>query len=403
MENNNQVHITLYTLIGKFDRIKQTLIDQFADMTNELTGSFDENDEKRFIIRLKDDSDIQININHNQAFIGQHIPGMYNFFAQVACENQQLHQAVLNQIGAFNCVAGTSFELDENEDRTNYIIDTLFAAAKQINALVLMPDMRLFTGEGKLVFSTEGKSDFNEYVPVGNADFIDSREEETPADRARKERSIEVLEEKGIPYFPQLRATVMESEAKLRVPEEIARRLFAMFGVCAYCETRGSGQTWDETQKYLNRINNILGGGLDSALSPKEKAFLAEKEPEQHDLAQFGWRYECCQVLMWALGIVDELGDPSQICDVAAMGKVIWRQDSLDGFLENVKPRAKEEILDAADLILRYDWACVDARVKGQPSPAELNGEVVEEWHYAFNWLIGANGNAGWDDIKTHT
>ena len=397
------LHITLYTLIGDFTRVKKALIGNFADMTNEVADSSNDNDVECFTIHLKDDSDIKISVNHNRAFISQHISGMYNFFAEVKCDNQKLHQGVLKQIEAFNCVASSSFELDDNENRTNYIINTMLAAAKDVTGLVLMPDMRLYNGDGKLVFSAEGGSDFEEYIPIGNADFIDNRAKETPSDIARRERSIAVLKEKGIPYFPPLRSAVTESEAKPRPPEEIARRLFAMFGVCAYCETRGSGETWDETQKYLRKINDILGGGLYSALTAEEKAFLAVKDPEQHDLGKFGWRYECCHVLMWALGISEELGYPSQICDVSAQGKIIWRQNNLADFLKKTKPRTKKELLDAADLILRYDWACVDARVKGKMSPAELNGEVVVEWHYAFNWLIGACDNADWDDIKANT
>ena len=42
-------------------------------------------------------------------------------------------------------------------------------------------------------------------------------------------------------------------------------------------------------------------------------------------------------------------------------------------FLENSKMRSMEEILDEADLIYRYDWACVDARVNGKDAPSELD------------------------------
>ena len=33
--------------------------------------------------------------------------------------------------------------------------------------------------------------------------------------------------------------------------------------------------------------------------------------------------------------------------------------------------------MDAADITLRYDWACVEARVHGKEAPASLNGDVV--------------------------
>ena len=54
-------------------------------------------------------------------------------------------------------------------------------------------------------------------------------------------------------------------------------------------------------------------------------------------------------------------------------------------------------------LTLRYDWACVDARVKGEEAPASLDGGVVMERHYAFNWLIGASDGAEWDEIQPTT
>jgi hypothetical protein len=330
---------------------------------------------------------------------------MRNFFAQVpvSCENQNVRESVLRQIQVFNCMAGSTFELDDNEDRTNYIINSMLAAAGEINALVLMPDMRLFSAEGKLVYSSEGKSDFEEYTPIANADFLDSRFEESPADIARRARSIAVLEEKGIPYLPQLYVAVPEAEAKPRSAEEIAKRLLAMFGVCVYSEARGGGEKWKGAQKYLHKIDELLGGGLDAALTPLEKAYLAEKKPAQQDLANFSWRYECCHVLLWALGIYEELGWPEKICDVSRMSKLIWNLEGLADLLERAKMRSQEELLDAADLILRCDWACVDARINGREAPAGMDGGVAMEWHRATEWLVGGCEGADWDEVRTDT
>jgi len=403
MEGTNQTDITLYTLIGRFERVKEAIISGFAEMTAEVFPAADERGGETLVIRLKDDSDIVFRIGTEPEFIRQHISGMYNYFANIECGNKGLHKSVLKQIRVFNCAVSCSFELTDYEDRTNYIINALFAAAKDINGLLLMPDARLFSGEGKLVFSPEGKSDLEEYIPIANADAIDSRAEESPADKARKERSIAVLEEDGVPYTLNLPVAAAGSEAKIRSPEETAERLLAMFTACVYSEARANGETWKEAQFYLEKMDEMLGGRLDSCLSAEEKAYLAVKKPKQSDIAKFSWRYECCYVLMWALGFVDDLGYPDQTCNVSGMTDIVLEQGSLAGFLENAKPRTKEEVLDAADLILRYDWACVDARVNKRNSPAGLNGEVVFEWHYAFNWLIGANGGADWDDIKTHT
>ena len=64
--------------------------------------------------------------------------------------------------------------------------------------------------------------------------------------------------------------------------------------------------------------------------------------------------------------------------------------------------RPLSDILDQADLIYRYHWAVVDARINGQDAPAGLNSGVVLERHYALNWLIGYFDQA-WDDISTDT
>jgi hypothetical protein len=57
--------------------------------------------------------------------------------------------------------------------------------------------------------------------------------------------------------------------------------------------------------------------------------------------------------------------------------------------------------LDEADLIYRYDWACVEARLKQRPTPANLNASVVLERHAALNWLI--QYDADWDEPDVNT
>ena len=104
-----------------------------------------------------------------------------------------------------------------------------------------------------------------------------------------------------------------------------------------------------------------------------------------------------------AAGIVDDLPYPSEIIDVPVLAAIFWQHKGCSELLSKGFPRSQSEILDAADITLRYDWACVEARIHGKEAPASLNGGVVMERHYAFNWIIGANGGAGWDDIQPNT
>ncbi|MDR0379511.1 MAG: DUF4272 domain-containing protein [Candidatus Accumulibacter sp.] len=73
------------------------------------------------------------------------------------------------------------------------------------------------------------------------------------------------------------------------------------------------------------------------------------------------------------------------------------------GKAKSTKARAiykRNEILDEADIVYRYDWACIDAMLKKEPAPAGLDGEVVQERRRMLNWLINYE-TAAWDDVRT--
>ena len=222
-------------------------------------------------------------------------------------------------------------------------------------------------------------------------------------DEARRLRSHTTLEALQIPYNLHLPVAIPEDEAKIRTPMEIAERVVTMYGVCVYSELLSTGESRQEIKFYLDKIDKILAGQFQTLMTPQESAYLAMEAPQQRVIAKFGWRYECCYVLLWALGAIDELGYPSQICDVPRLAGIVWNIDSVKRFAAEAKLRTTTEILDTADLILRYNWACVDARIKNHPAPANLDGEVVVEWHYAINWLVGMDDNADWDHTQTNT
>ena len=118
---------------------------------------------------------------------------------------------------------------------------------------------------------------------------------------------------------------------------------------------------------------------VESYLSPAEAAYIDNPDPEEQECILFGWRYECAGVLLWAAGVVDDLPYPSEIIDVPVLAAIFWQHKGIGGLLSKGFSRSQSEILDAADITLRYDWACVEARVHGKEAPASLNGDVVME------------------------
>ena len=207
----------------------------------------------------------------------------------------------------------------------------------------------------------------------------------------RKTRSETALRAEAVPVNKSLPAIESEREAKRRSTDEIAYRALALLLVAV----KGEGLEQPIVEKVVKEY------GLDPYFTPKERAFLRNKSPSQHDRVQFTWRYEAAWTLLWALGYVEKLEKPTASCDVPRAVKFM-RERSTKQFVAGAKLRPLSQILDEADRIYRYHWAVVDARINGRPPPANLEPGVTLERHYALNWLIGYMGQ-DWDDISTDT
>lgn len=395
-----KANLTLYTVIGDFDRVAQAMENRFREVTKMFNP-----DDNRWMLVLQDDSVIRCSMMQTRdepERVNEHTDGMVGFFSRVETELSDIKEQVLRQIACFNCIVGIEFETDENRDRTNYIVNSIFDVANDINGFVLYPSMSLFDGKGKLLFSAKGESEYETFLPVANTDLLEvGRPEVSDIDQYRKERSIARLKEEGVPYIEHLPSEVLDSEAVIRNPEEISRRAIALFAVALYSEVLLSeNPDREEALDFVRRIDESYH--IMDEFTPAERAYLDNPAPEEHDRIQFLWRYECCAVLLWALGIT-ELPYPSEICDVPFIARFFFDNQERGSILDLGEIRGREEILDEADLTLRYDWACVDARIKGQEAPASLDSGIVMERHYALNWLIGADDGADWDSIQPGT
>lgn len=135
-------------------------------------------------------------------------------------------------------------------------------------------------------------------------------------------------------------------------------------------------------------------------------------KPNEQATVNMIWKYKAFWVLLWALGIVDQLKSPSSICDCDFAIKSVSECESYQEFMNKVNLRSIDEILNEADLIFRYNWACVDAKVNGKPTLQDLNSSVVLERHKALNWLIAVDYDEedeededwdNWDNVSTNT
>ena len=208
----------------------------------------------------------------------------------------------------------------------------------------------------------------------------------------RRARSEAYCKERNIPVYKNPNALFVDPEDKvaIRTQDEVVNRALAL----CYIGLKSEGLE----QKHLDKFDKDFG--ISSKLSPVEKAFATAQQPTEQQKIDASWRYESLHVMLWALGFIDSLTYPNQMCNVADDVKII--SSLKEQFKQKAKLRTKKEILDQADLILRLNWACVSASENDQVAPGGLDRGVVFERHHSLNWLISYL-NQPWDEVTTDT
>jgi hypothetical protein len=212
----------------------------------------------------------------------------------------------------------------------------------------------------------------------------------TSAQLARKQRSEARIRQLGLPILDSLPVVEEETTLRSRSLKEVSDRCLAN----TFCAIKGETNDQATVDKLIDDFR------VRAALSPDESAFVAKPRPAQQELVDFGWRYECTHVFMWALGYVPELNPPDRQSNPSEELAIV-RGRGPDAFERDAKLRSLAELLDQNDLYYRLHWAAVDLRLKGAPNP-KANEEIIGERHRALNWLIRYMDQA-WDDVSTDT
>ncbi len=208
----------------------------------------------------------------------------------------------------------------------------------------------------------------------------------------RKERSEVILKKNNIKINYNLPHIEADDEVSIRDEKDIARRMVIL---CVTNLVAFGNTTGDEAFEYLEK-HSLL-----QFITANEKEFLNDPTPEKKN--HESWKCECIWVLAWALNVTEALQYPDHLCDLNEIAQDDYplSGNPNDFINRNWNARSKAEILDAADLYYRMDWAVVDARLNNL-SIEPLNSGVIYERHYALNWLINYMDQA-WDDISCDT
>jgi hypothetical protein len=390
--------LTLYSCRADFSVVSECIKNLFVEVTEKICFT----DENEFVIVFKDKTSMQFNVLMDLEETKKQSNGMTNFFAQAPLDNEKLKTSILKQISIFNCIIGIQFQINEDEQRTNYIMNTIYSVAEQLNAFVLYPNMHLYDSKRKLLISIDGNSDFEEFYPIACSDILDKDVEESQQDIDRKKRSFSILQKQGIPYIDHLKAAALEGDSQLQDKETTIKRLCAIFMASVQGEVYLSEEYENKKEMMAKELKQMQEKyNVSDYFSQEEKEYILNPDQNLDLHYKFIWRYEGCAILLWALNII-ELQAPSDICDVSELASIMW-SNTLDSLIEKAQLRSKNEILDLYDLTLRYNWACVDWKVNTKEKLTQLDAGVVYERHYALNWLLKVDGIEDWDAVTTNT
>ncbi|WP_276482625.1 DUF4272 domain-containing protein [Paraflavitalea pollutisoli] len=404
---------TLYAHQTGFDKIRDILTTGFPQ-AQIATGKEGDSDwiqlnlpggflrkESSLLIRYRQRTDTANPIGPQESEdIANNIRGLYGYVAQLPCDNEKVHALFLQKITTLNC----EFSVEQVAGKTKDLVPLIGHLAEDFDAVLFVQpgtpisrsDTQHFLDKNlELLLDQEGRCHVKTLdVRVNVEDFDHTAIVLLPEQEERKARSEAVLAARNIQINRHLPCVESAAETILRTPAEIAQRATALAVISLVAN---SVLTGEEATSYLHDYQ------LWQYVTPGEKDFLANPTPERQ--RKESWKSECIYTLLWAVGKIEVLAFPDEQCNMNNIPPEDYPidpdKDPQQYIAAVTTSRSKEEILDAADLYYRLDWACVDARINNQ-TVAGLDAGVVYERHYALNWLIRYSDQE-WDDVSCDT
>lgn len=326
----------------------------------------------------------------------QNLAGMVNFIQSLPADNEDMRNKFLHKVMSANC----EIPFIAEPEITNEFESVLRKIVNELDAFIFAQPNRIFNKSNgqhfvdknlNLILDTNGKCEIQNIDVNVNAKYHDQPKEDYNNEQIkRKEKSEAILESNGIKVNKNLPCVPSMEKVNLRTVKDVIDRAYALLIIAV----KGEGIE----QEHL--VKNVEAKKINS-FSPKESYIYQAEALNDQERTYATWRYESLYTMLWALGVMDELKYPNEICDVQGIvGKIF--QPSREEFEGSVKLRNKSEILDELDKTYRMNWACVDAKIKGQQVSGNINPSVIHERYYSLNWLTNYQ-NQDWDDVQTNT
>lgn len=190
------------------------------------------------------------------------------------------------------------------------------------------------------------------------------------------------------PHLP-----LLDEEMSLKSAREVSIRALILYALLC-------GVIGNYPKKVL--LEWIEANELLDKLEPSErKYFLSRRALCELSRDQLENSIEALNALLWILGKVKRLEFDKYVEDnMASKLPDIEKGEPANGFLDSVKLRTPNDVLQKCDLAYCIHWALVDCKLKGMDRPGKVSAYVVLERRRALEWAISPDS---WDELELDT
>ncbi|GEK33012.1 DUF4272 domain-containing protein [Kurthia sibirica] len=270
-----------------------------------------------------------------------------------------------------------------------------------IGGLILLPSSIILDGSGEELVDENNKIMAKKFTATITKQQVayETTIEATIENQGRRQASQVKLSANKIPYIDALPLLPDSKMVQRRSTVDVAKRASIIIIMIQFVR-----ELLDDEEKtaittakrmsevFLNRY------GVKMNLTNDEQLFLEKDHFDNQELINRMWLYEAAWVMLWSIGLLSELKEPTEICDVDALLQLITDNTNVSEIVAEAQPVTTTELLDRMDENYLYHWSCIENRMNGIEAPADLDEGVIMERQRAFNWLIALHDEP-WDDI----
>lgn len=216
---------------------------------------------------------------------------------------------------------------------------------------------------------------------------------------ARRARSLIVLQSADIPYNPHLPHIEAEQESSRRETREVVDRALAqrlIWQRSVHTHSLSPAELQAEDQSLWQTAGRW---DLVEAFSPREKHFLDQLQPPSSEIGFFNSRVHAWITLLWALGLVSELGLPmsneAHQRAHAELSTELYERGAKE-FRQRARLRPQSELLDACDLAYLQFSLVMHLFTSGKEMHPQVDPQIANQRLYALNWLAQ---DKSWDEV----